>query len=364
MKQDRRLNGWIVISSIIGTLASIILLACGAVGILGFFYTSKLAKVKDLQFFVNQKFFTQFKLDTKYLYLYIGIALAVIGILILILSIILLNYANKYKVVRRKGKIFIFGLFDLAIASCSSVYLILEFKNLPNNIKYVLYGLIGVFGFIWLCKMLGIIFGRSEKFMSNDNNKFAFAGNARTIRVGGNAQQPPITPNGTQQPAYVPQNEQERPVQQQSAQMQQRPMQSTGQARPQNMGQNNVRPMQQPMGQNSANQQRNQNYVQPSTMPRQNQPSAMSNQSNNRTNVMPNQQNARPVQPMARPNNSNLPQNPRPVQPNSNLASNQPNVRPVQQNTSNSVRKFCPKCGKMLTPQERICSICGAKITE
>jgi hypothetical protein len=44
-------------------------------------------------------------------------------------------------------------------------------------IKYLAFGIIGVFGVVALFNLLGLLFGRSEKFMSNDNNKYAFNDN-------------------------------------------------------------------------------------------------------------------------------------------------------------------------------------------
>ena len=292
MRQDRRLNGWVLIGSIIQMILGIILISVGiALGVVGFLYTNKLATIKDLQFFVNQPFFTQFNLKPEFLYLFLGIAVGVVGVIVLSFAIVSLSYAKRRRVVRHRVALPIFSLIPLSIAGCAGAYFALEFKSLPNNIKYILYGIIGAFGFVALCYILGVMFGRSEKFMSNDNNKYAFDNSTlRNARADINHR--PVQAQGVS-------NNMARPVQQGAGQ----------------------RPVQRPLGQATA---------------RPVQPMA-------RTAQQP-----RPIQPASRPN---MPQRPMPTSVQ---------TRPISSGAQKPI--YCNKCGKMLSPEEKFCTLCGYKI--
>lgn len=325
MKQDRRLNGWIVVGSVVEILLSIVFLGVGcALGVLGFLYQNKLAEIDELQFILSQDFFTQFNLKIEYLYLVVGIALAVIGIILLVLAIISLSYAQKRKVVRRRVALFIFLLIPLVITAICSWAVIQLVNTNPsyNNLEYILYGLIGVTGFISLSKLLGIIFGRSEKFMSNDNNKFAF--NNSSIK---NSRADVNNMNLPQRNNYQAQNQNL----QHSSNYQAMPPRPVQQGVPNRQVNPNLpprRPPQQP-GQSGQMPAR---PIQPQR-PMQNTPQA------------------RPISPSARPI---MPRPQQLVRPDSHQT--------PQQSQTPKPRKFCPKCGKLLSPEERFCSLCGFKI--
>lgn len=352
MRQDRRLNGWVLISSVIQIILSIVLLSTGiALAIVGFLYQDKLATIDDLQFFIYQDFFIKFDLKLEFLYLFLGIAVAVIGLIILILAIITMTYAKKKKVVRRRVPLLIFALIVLAVAGCTATYLFLEFETLTDNIKYIAYGIIGAFGFAGLCNILGVMFGRSEQFMSNDNSKYAFDNSSlRSARVDVNNN---VKNAQMQHPAGV-----------QYAQSQYQPMQQRS-----NAGQGRYAPMlqqgyaQQPKAGGIAQRPQNQN------MSRTMQANAV------RQAPRPiGQATARPVQPMTHGANVNQPV--RRVQQGVNSAQARPvNPRPVQPTTSNitprpsahtqaTAGKYCVKCGKQLLPNERFCSLCGYKVNQ
>ena len=349
MRQDRRLNGWILIASVIGAFAGLILLVSGGfLGVAGFVWPEKLLKITDLQFFMAQEgvakmqlkladFTVKELLKPEFLYLTWGVIAGVAGLIVLILSILGLNYAKKRKVVRRRMALFIFALISLGLATCVGLYLWYEFKTLTDNIKYVCYGVGGALAFVGLCQLLGVIFGRSEKFMSNDNSKYAFSNssikNARAD-INNNANQPvpqqEYVPASQEQGGYIP-LEQERLINQRAQSSQGvNSIPQGGQARP-------TQPMrpaqpQRPMGQPA---------------PRPNAP------------VGPRPMPAQPGRPMA---NGQMP--PRPIQqmrPTQPVRPGQP-MRPVQPNAQGKM--FCKKCGKLLAPGEKICSLCGYKVTE
>ncbi|MBO5910537.1 MAG: hypothetical protein J6Q15_03410, partial [Clostridia bacterium] len=281
---------------------------------------------KDLVFFINQKGIIDCQksilngkiLETEYLYLTLGIIVGVIGLIALIFAITSLTYAKRKSVVRHKVALFIFTLMPIAIVACATTYLIFELDNLTDIIKYVTYGVIGAFGFIVLCNMLGIIFGRSEQFMSNDNNKYAFNNaSLRNARVDANnnvksAQELVARPQQMQSQGVNP------PQQQSTASM----MQQRAQARRmQNSQQPLVRPMQ---------------------LSRPAQPVRTGMPTNpNRTGV------SRPVGVMGT------------AQPTHATANMQGQIRPTQQPNTTPVRRYCQKCGKLLQPNEKFCTLCG-----
>ena len=330
MRQDRRLNGWVLLGSIIQIISSIIAIVAGAgLAVVGFLYQDKLAKLTDLQVFMGHLSALQDELLnkhllTKYLYLVLGVSVAVIGLIALIFAIVTLVYARKRKVVRHRFASLIFSLIPLAIAGCVATYLILEMKEFTDNMKYVAYGIIGAFGISGLFIILGVMFGRSEKFMSNDNGKYAFDNSSlRNARAGANNNVKTAQmqyPAQVNQGQYVPLNQAQQPMQAQ------RPMQP--QANP-------MRPNQSGMPQRNAMQAR-------PNMPNQARPMQPA-----QPRVPMGQATARPVQPMQRPAQPMQRPMARPAQPA------QPQAR---------AQRFCNKCGKLLNPNEVVCSLCGTKI--
>lgn len=333
MNQDRRLNGWIIVGSTIQIIASLILiLAGGALGVMAFAWPEQLLKLDDLIFFESQEgiikayetIFDGKMLKLEYLRLSIGLIIGIVGLIALILAIINLNNAKKRRVVRHRLGIFASTLVPIAIVACATTYLTLEFKFLTNNIKYVLYGIIGVFGFVSLCSVLGIIFGRGEKFMSIDNNKYGFdKASIRDTRADNNARNIQL-----QQSINGVQNQQNKNATQSASS--QRLM-----AQP-NLVQRQVqRPVATP-------QQRLANMPARSGVAQRPQTTS------------------RPVSPMQGTNMQQRPmqanrQTVRPVQPQQSTATNHP--RPVQLQSSN-----CRRCGKVLASGEKVCSLCGYKV--
>lgn len=329
MRQDRRLNGWVALGSIIQIISSMVLLSAGIfVAVAGFLYQKQLAKIDDLQFFVWQdgiveiqtKLFKGELLKLEFLYLALGIIVGVAGLIALIFAIVSLSYAKKRKVVCHRVALFIFSLIPLAIAGLATTYFVLEMKMLTDNIKYVLYGLMGAFGFIGLCYLLGIIFGRSEKFMSNDNNKYAFE-NANSMR---NARADVNNNVKAAQMQYQPQA---------SGIIQQRTQQ--GQARP-------VQPM---------------TAQQRPAQPRPIQPQARPTGTSRPMPQASRPTQARPMPPRPMGATQQRSAQARPMGP----TQARPMVRPTQQ--GQNVR-YCPKCGKQLSPNEKICTLCGYRMAE
>ena len=91
--------------------------------------------------------------------------------------------------------------------------------------------------------------------------------------------------------------------------------------------------------------------------------------------AMPQRPQARPTQPMgprsAQPMQGQRPVQPagsRPMQPNMQRPMQQPprpmgtQNRPAQANAQ--AKAFCKKCGKLLAPGEKICTLCGYKVAE
>ncbi|MBQ3502813.1 MAG: hypothetical protein IJA72_04045 [Clostridia bacterium] len=361
MNQDRRKNGWVLISASLQIILSIILLSVGiALGVCGFLYQSKLATIDELQFFINQKGIIEAQhlisggtklLKPEFLYLFLGGIVAVIGIIVLIIGIVSLIIAKKKKVVRSRIKLTLFTIIPLAIAGCSATYLAFEVNNLPDYIKYGLYGIIGAFGFCALCLMLGLLFGRSEKFMSNDNNKFAFDDSSlRNARVDVNnnvrmAESQMAQGYNMQQPqgqVYMPNNMGNMPTQ--APYQQQNYMQQPRQQMPQNMQAQRVTTSQ-PIRNTSAIARPVQPMHGASNMQRPLPPRPMQQPQVRQNPVQP-----RPMQPMQA----------RPVQPMQQRPMQQ--VRPMQQPQPQANNAFCPKCGKSLVPQEKICTMCGFRV--
>ena len=346
MKSDRRLNGWVMIASILGIVSGLVLILAGAgLGIFGFLKPEELLRIDELVFFINQKGIdkAQIKLldgllKFEWLFVTLGTIMAVVGLIALIFAIVEINYAKKRKIVKHRIALLVFTLIPLAIAGCVGAYLYFEWDALTDIIKYICYGLGGVFAFIALCNIMGVIFGRSEKFMSNDNNKYAFGGNTmRNARATANqnvrdAQQQTnvATPQNVQQ-IYQPQGQvQPRPQVQaqprsQVAQtpLKARPMQST---RPQINA--NAQSTARPVGTMNAG-------VAPRTM-----------------------QHASQIPP--RPTIQQTQQVRRPATPNQSQPRPQQSTRPI----SSAPKKYCIRCGKLLNPDEKVCTMCGARIVQ
>ena len=353
MRQDRRLNGWVLIGSIIGIICALALIVTGvALGVSGFVFADKLLKIKDLQFFIYQEgiieaqlsLFKNQLLKTEFLYLALAIIVGVAGLLTLIFTIVGLNYAKKRKVVRHRVALLVFALIPLAIMGCALTYLLLEFDAITNNIKYILYGVIGAFGFVGLCNILGVMFGRSEKFMSNDNNKYAFD-------------------NSTLRNARIDVNNNIRTAENQRTGLIQAKIANTPQEKLR-QAQNPRQPMSQlPI-------QRAQSPIQPNRPAQPNRPIQQVGHPTQQA-VCPMQQmgqaTARPVHPMQ--NNGNAP---RPITPNTMQSRPMQSAqRPVASNGNAQLppnamrpRHYCQKCGKLLVSGERICGLCGHKVTE
>lgn len=366
MKQDRRTNGWVVVGSIVELIVGFCLLIVGgATALGGFFYVEQLDKLADLQFFLAQErilnLIVKFKLTPKFVYLYLGIIVAVIGLATLIFAIVALNYAKKHKVVRRRVALLFHTLFALAVAGCAVAYFVLGKDVLTDNIKYVLYGAMGVYGFVGLCKLLGVMSGRSEQFMSNDNSKYAT--NNRLIHQQISAR--PVQTQGMEpRQAHPMQNQTQmtghpRPVATNQTQPM-RPMQSAPNANAQPM-----RPIQQ-----GARTMQGQARVMPNGPTNQAVQRPMAGQPHTAANSARPAQAPNPSQP-TRP----MPQGARPMQgqprpmPTGNQTVQRPMTEqvnrptPTQRPTQPS-RRYCPMCGKLLNPDERICSVCGHKVSE
>ncbi len=338
MNQDRRKNGWIFISSLLQIVLSIVLLSAGiALGVTGFLYKSKLATIEELQFFVNQEGMIKAQqfisgstaiFKKEFLYLILGSILAVIGIVLLIFAISSLMCAQKKSVVNHKIKLMFFAVIPLIIVGCATTYLVFEGQVLPNVIKYILYGIIGGFGICVIFTSLGIMFGRSEQFMSNDNSKYAFDNSSlRNARADVNNNVRTAEANMVQ-----PYQQQARPMP--NAQQAQRvatgqPIRSTSAiARP-------VQPM----------------HTAPNNQARQVQP--MRRAINPQGQQPMRQMQQRPVG-QTQPNIQQYP-----------VGQAQPNVqgaRPMQRPQQPVRVRTCPKCGKQLAPQEKFCVRCGYRV--
>ncbi len=318
MRQDRRLNGWVFISSILQSMVGICLIAAGVAMVMGgFFYLDNLLKLKDLNIFLSQEFCTQFNLKPKYLYVFSGSVVGAIGLITLIMGIIALVFSKKRKVVRHRVVLTFFSLILLAIASCVALYVVYEWKVITDNIKYVAYGLFGAFAGMGLFNLLGVMFGRSEKFMSNDNGKYAFKnGSLRNARADANNN---VRSAQNQHPAQV--NQGTRVTRSQP--MAQRPVargQNPNMPRPTNVVNGN-----RPVGQN---------------------PSA-------RMAPRPNTMQCPSVAPNGQVHSVGV----RPAPSRVGTAQQRP-AMPTQPRA-----RYCPRCGKQLAVNEHVCTLCGWKPT-
>lgn len=182
MRQDRKTNKLVLFASILGIISGLLLMVGGAAGaVIGYLKPAKLIDITDLTFFITQEGIMEMQrlifkdlLKIEFLYVFIGAIIAVVGLITLIISIININIAKKRKVANRRGTLLFLSLIYIVIAASVATYLVMEFNNITDNIKYVFYGISGVFGLIAILNILGIMVNRSEQFMSNDNNKYAF----------------------------------------------------------------------------------------------------------------------------------------------------------------------------------------------
>lgn len=188
MKQDVRFNYWILISAIFQVLVGAACTISGAIlAIMGVASSANLLKIRELEFFVNQKWIIGLQqnlfgglISKKYLFLIIGAIVAVVGAISIAVAIIEVLYVKRYKVTNRQYTLMAFSLIPLAIAGCMEAYLILEYDVLRMNLYYiknvrtVSFVLCGVFSVCAVLKLLGILFSQGKEFVSNDNSKYAF----------------------------------------------------------------------------------------------------------------------------------------------------------------------------------------------
>lgn len=373
MNQDRRLNVWIMLGSTIQIIASLILvLAGGTLGVMGFAYPEKLLKIDDLIFFETQDgiikayeaVFSGKMLKFEYLNLTIGIIVGVVGLIALAIATANLNNAKKRRIVRKRLGVFMSMIITLAIVACATTYLVLELKGLTDNIKYVLYGIIGVFGFVSLCSLFGLVFGRGEKFMSIDNNKYGFDkasmkearadNNARNLQLQNSANRGQFQQNNN---AVQPVPQGRVVVQQSRVKQGQRPT-ATPQQQLANMParsgvvqrhQTTSRPVNSMQSNNI--QQRTMQAGRPMVRPTQAKQPALNNQ---RPQAM-----VRPANSMQRPSVQ------QPVQASKTItrpAQTQQQLDTNSQRPLNAKSISCKRCGKVLTAGDKVCSLCGYKV--
>lgn len=333
MKQDIKFNVWVLFSAIIQALSGAFCFVVGAlVSIMGIIKPSKLLKINEIKFLVKQKWLINLQtklfggeLFEKYLFLISGILIAVTGIIVLILAILELRYVKKYSVVNHRVKLIIFALIPLIIAGCVEAYLLLQYDVLKSsvehikNIRIACFGVCGVFSVCAICTLLGVLFSKSEEFVSNDNNKYAFEGPRpnRVVQQGG---QPSMTIRNQSSNQM-----QGRAVNVQNPNVRRQPMQQSmparGQVNPTNMI---ARPTRPANGAGMTGTGMVRPAARPGVVPMSRNTMASANQMQN--SISPRQVGA----------------------PNSQSGG----MRPTQ------IRR-CPKCGKALMPNEIRCSICG-----
>ena len=334
MKSDRRLNGWVMIASILGIISGLTLILAGAgIGVFGFLEPDELLRIDELVFFINQDGINKLQnlifgglLKFDWLFVLLGGVMAFVGLIALIFAIVSLNYVKKRKVVKHRIALFIFTLIPLAIAGCVGAYLYFEWNALTDIIKYVCYGLGGAFAFEALCNIMGILFGRSEKFMSNDNNKYAFGGNGtRDARAKANKN----VRDAKQKTPVAPQNQQAyQPVQ---PQVRIHGLQQKAVARPTQ----NTKPQVNSNAQSTARPVRTAN-------------SGVAQRTMQRASQIP-----------PRPTTQSGQQVRRPVGSTGAVQRPQQSARPVA-----APNIYCVRCGKLLTPGEKICTKCGTRVVK
>lgn len=347
MKQDIRFNGWVLISAIFQVIAGAACIGAGAVlAIMGIANANKLLGIKEVNFFINQQGLVKLQknlfgnlLIEKYLFMIMGAIMAVIGIIALVFAIIELLYVKRYKVVNHRAALIAFALIPLAIAGCVEVYLLKEYDVLKSALDYIknirtgCFIICGIFSACAILKLLGVLFSKSEEFVSNDNNKYAFEG-PKASRAAQGAQPRMQTRNQTNN-----QMQGARPVNRQNsnarpANVQLRP--ANVQSRPENVQPRPANTAARPIGRPASAQARPANVARPGVGP-QTRPVA-------RPGAAPAANAAalpsRPAQNSMSPRQMGAPN------------SQSRNVRPAQ-------IKRCPKCGKALMPNETVCSVCG-----
>ncbi len=299
MKQDRRFNGWVFVGSLIETIFSFAVVVAGvALAILAFTHIDMVNKLDDLRFFINQDYLN--KLKPEFAYLFTGAGLAIIGLIFFIGGVANVVHVRRYKVSQHRVSILFECLLVLAMLAGVDTYLYFEMDNITRNIKYVIYGINVLYSIGALFNLLGVIFGRNEKFVSNDNNKFTFD-------------------NTTTKPLNVQ-------------------VASSGEVKA---------PINPLLHQNIPNRVSGTNSNMPSNMqvPSAHQVQAQGQHMNGNLNTI----------------YKTAPK--KGVQTGEQLSTMRPiNNIPSQNNKSS--KKFCPKCGKMLSNEEVFCSLCGYKVGE
>ena len=350
MRQDVKFNGWVLISSILQIIASVVCIGAGAaLAIVGFFNASKLLKIEELKFFVNQDGLIRLQksmfggvLIKKYLFLIIGSLIAIIGIIALVLAIVELLYVKRYKVVNRRATLMMFSIVPLAIAICVEVYLVLEYDLLKTSIDYIknvrigCFAICGVFSACAIFKLIGVLFSKSEQFVSNDNGKYAFEG-PKSNKLSQSNQNLPANQVRAQMPINQVQNRSANRMNGAIKNQNERYQSAQGLVRLDN---SQVRPnnvMQ------TANSQQDRSVVIP-------RPGVNSQQARPAVNQAVLQSSAQ---------NNAVSQRPMPSRgTNTPLAGQTVNSQRVRPAQAAHIRR-CPKCGKTLMPNERVCSICS-----
>ena len=188
MKQDVRINCWVLISAIFQVLASAVCIITGVlIAIMGIASSSKLLKIRELKFFVSQNGIIKLQQNLfgglilkKYLFLIMGTIIAIVGIVAVTFAIVEILYVRRYKIVNHQCALIAFSLIPLIIAGCAEIYLLVEYDILRmsldyiKNVRTVSFVVCVVFSLCAVLKLLGVLFIKSEEFVSNDNNKYAF----------------------------------------------------------------------------------------------------------------------------------------------------------------------------------------------
>lgn len=338
MKQDVKFNVWVLISSIFQGVAGSVCTILGIIfAIMGVANVNKMLKVKELNFFIHQEGIIKLQenlfgkvLGEKYLFLILGLIAAVIGIAILVFSIVELLYVKRYQVVNHRIALIAFSLIPLTLAFCAEIYLLNEYNVLKESLDYIRHIRIGCFvtcGVFSICvilKLLGVLFSKSEEFVSNDNAKYAFEGLKHNKVEQGAQNKVLIRNNMASQNEGVVRNEQ----------------------------QPNVKPQTSGKARTVSRQVKSANGTTPTASR-----NVVSQPKNNLTNT-----GVQPIKTTTRSSSTR-------VTRSSALSdiSTQNSISPRQIGTPSSRTsrarpsqvKRCPKCGKTLMPNETKCSICS-----
>ena len=388
MKQDIKFNVWVLISSVLQILMGAVCLVAGVVlAIMGLVSTDKLLKIKELNFFINQEGIIKLQkelfgsvLSNKYMCLIIGSIFVIAGIILLVFAIVEMLYVKKYKVVNHRVALMLFALIPLAIAGCIEIYLLFEYDILKLNVNYIkniriaCFAICGVLSACAVFKLLGVLFSKSEQFMSSDNSKYAFEGPKTNRLPQGNhpASRVPVNQVNNQPAPRVPVNQvNNQPISQISNQsnMQLRNQSVNGMVNAKNSNAiiqqgfprtTNAQVRPNPTVRSANPQVRPLN---PQVRPNSNaQPNNVQARPNSMISPMPNQQGARPIirQGVVQQPNNTTTQRTAPIMMQRPMMSGQggnPNTQ-VRQPQHMQVRR-CPRCGKNLLPNERVCTNCN-----